>query len=86
MKSLSKKNLPRPASKSEIKAQKYASIVQLVILLALAVYILFDTFFHLNGSFLLSLLIFGGSFVVKKLLEKYILPRIFEKSEVAKDE
>lgn len=86
MKSLTKKkSIARPASKAEIKAQKCACIVQLVILLCLMFYILLDTFLNLNGSLFVSLLIFGGSFLVKKLLEKYILPRIFEKSEVTKN-
>lgn len=78
---MKKNKLVRPLSLVEIKSQRLASLIQLVILLSLAVYLLLDCILGLNGSLLFSLVIFGSSFLLKHLLEKYILPPIFRKFE-----
>lgn len=77
-KSLKNKKLVRPLSRADVKSQKLASLVQVFILFALLVYIILDTIFDWHGSLVVSLLIFGASFLVKGVLSKYILPRIFE--------
>lgn len=82
---MKKKKIVRSATVAEIKSQRLASLIQLFILLTLAVYLLLDTIIGLNGSLFISLLLFGSSFLLKVLLEKYILPPIFEKFEAKKN-
>lgn len=82
---ISSKKIVKPLSPAQIRARRVSSVVQISILGALLVFMTLDTICGWKTPLYISLLIFGASFIVKKVLEKYILPKVLVKV-VSKDD
>lgn len=79
------KKIVKPLSVEEIKSHRVANFVQIGILCALLLFMTLDTVFGWKSPLYISLLIFGASFILKKVLEKYILPKAFAKRGATDD-
>lgn len=82
---ISSKKIVKPLTPAQIRSCRVASVVQISILGALLIFMTLDTLCGWKSPLYISLLIFGASFVVKKVLEKYILPKVLAKG-VPKDD
>lgn len=82
---LSSKKIVKPLTPAQIRARRISNVVQICILCALLIFMTLDTICGWKSPLYISLLIFGASFIVKKVLEKYILPKVLAK-EVSKDD
>lgn len=81
---ISSKKIVKPLSPAQIRARRISNVVQICILCALLIFMTLDTICGWHSPLYISLLIFGASFIVKKVLEKYILPKVLAKG-VSKD-